>query len=287
MQILSIACKGRVFLKKLLLVLLIVVFSVATNFNKVQAEETKDISSILKGIDEVKIIEDNEEKVTVTGREKNTIVTITYDKNTSDVTMISEELNLNTKKILTEENNFNIQIDQNDLENFEIDSTIEYQGKNYDLEKTPNFSEYKQARFAVAVPLAVALGESVIIWIITQFASIVIAGVTYVLATGIIEKIKNKQYDHYQAELKDNNLYIGNSITFETATARLLSSDVWSKTSSLAAKVARAAGKNKAPVGSENHAATGSKKGLYYNHYHTYNRKGGHSFYGSGIRGKK
>ncbi len=76
--------------------------------------------------------------------------------------------------------------------------------------------------------------------------------------------------------------------SLETASSQLISDgDVWSRSSDLAAKVAKAAGNGKAPVGSENHMKTGSKKNLYYNHYHDNGRKGGHSFYGSGVRGMK
>lgn len=272
-------------MKKILSVLLIFMLFVTSVPLSAGAKSISDIPSSLEGIDEVKVLEDNENVVTVMGKEGNTIVTMTYDKNTSDITMTSEEINPYARKSVTEENTFNLQLDPNNIEDFEVSNTIEYQGKSYDLEETPNYSEYKQARLAAAIPLVVLLGGSLLNWIISQFASIVIAGVTYVVASAVISELKKKNYDHYLASLRSGKLYIGNSITYAAATTRLKSGDVWSRTNVLAEKVAKGAGGKATAV--ERHDKTGSKKDDFYWHYHMSSRKGGHSFYGTPVKGKK
>ncbi len=102
-----------------------------------------------------------------------------------------------------------------------------------------------------------------------------------------MEKLKEKEYNHYMAVIRKGNLYIGTNISNPTAISRLESGgDVWLKTPNLAAIVAREAGGGRPPTPSENHFQSGSRTELYYSDYHTYNRTGGHSFYGTGIRGR-
>ncbi len=85
------------------------------------------------------------------------------------------------------------------------------------------------------------------------------------------------------AILTKGDLYIGNSLTKAQAVARLKSSDsknnnVWSKSYSLAAAIAREAGGNRTPIGPERDKGKSSAEGYYF-HFHLYNRTGGHSFY--------
>lgn len=83
-------------------------------------------------------------------------------------------------------------------------------------------------------------------------------------------------------------MFIGNNISLSTAASSLKSGgDVWSKSGDLAAKVAKEAGAGRAPIAMENHWDIGLKKHRYYNHYHIYNRTGGHSFFGAGRLGAK
>lgn len=137
-------------------------------------------------------------------------------------------------------------------------------------------------------PLGVVIGETLLAHLVAAGLAITIAGVTYAAATEVIEKLNKEKHNHYAAKLKSNVLYIGNNVSLSTAASLLKSGDdVWSKSGDLAAKVAREAGGGRAPVPSENHWNTGSKKVRFYNHYHTYNRSGGHSFYGTGRLGAK
>lgn len=275
-------------MRKIIAILLVFVLFMAALPLSTHAENTVDVPMGLAGIDEVTVLKNNDDIVSVKGKEGSTTVIMTYDKNTSDVTMESIENDSDMKKAIKDRNSFNLQLDPENIESFEVSNTVEYQGKSYDLEKTPDYSEYRQARGAAAIPLAVALGGSLLKWIISQFASIVIAGITYVVASAVISDLQKKNYDHFLASLRSGKLYIGNSITYASATARLKSGgDVWSKTNALAKKVAQGAGGGKVPVGVERHDANGSKKNDYYWHFHAYNRVGGHSFYGVAVKGKK
>lgn len=122
-----------------------------------------------------------------------------------------------------------------------------------------------------------AIGEALLSHLIAASAAVVIAGVTYTVASKVASKLRNKSYDHYAAVIRKGDVYIGNPISYSAAVARMKSGgDVWSKSYSLAAKVARGAGNGRTPVGPERH---GNGKPGYYWHFHTYNRSGGHSFY--------
>jgi hypothetical protein len=138
-------------------------------------------------------------------------------------------------------------------------------------------SNEAHASMAFLAPIGVVIGEALLSHLIAASAAVVIAGVTYTVASKVASKLRNKSYDHYAAVIRKGDVYIGNPISYSAAVARMKSGgDVWSKSYSLAAKVARGAGNGRTPVGPERH---GNGKPGYYWHFHTYNRSGGHSFY--------
>ncbi len=104
-------------------------------------------------------------------------------------------------------------------------------------------------------------------------------GCTYfIIATAILDSIRNGKYDHYEAVLINGDLYLGNNLSYNEAINRLKSKgDVWSKNSTLAWCVANAAGKIN-PTKVEKHENNDN----YYWHYHPRNsintRIGQHSF---------
>lgn len=244
-----------------------------TNFNAIYANQSNELElvGILKNADKVELVQndyDYGEAYAIFGDLKNTIK---WNKKTNEVDFKVE--NLKSRSIL-ESSIFNIEIN----ENFEPIGTIEYNDDKYDL----NITDINQnSRFVIALPGII--GSALISALIAASASVVIAGVTYILATEIASSLRKKSYKHYQAairyseKLKRNELFIGNSLGETGASGRLKSgNDVWSTSQAGAKKIAKLAGGNKEPVGAEKHG--GGKPGYYW-HYHTYNRKGGHSFF--------
>ena len=105
-----------------------------------------------------------------------------------------------------------------------------------------------------------------------------IGGTYFIIATAILDSIRNGKYDHYEAVLINGDLYLGNNLSYNEAINRLKSKgDVWSKNSTLAWCVANAAGKIN-PTKVEKHENNDN----YYWHYHPRNsintRIGQHSF---------
>ncbi|CDM70461.1 Hypothetical protein CM240_3344 [Clostridium bornimense] len=91
-----------------------------------------------------------------------------------------------------------------------------------------------------------------------------IEGTYFIIATAILDAIRNGKYDHYEAILINGDLYLGNNISYNEAIERLKrKGDVWSKNSTLAWCVANAAGKIN-PTNVEKHENNDN----YYWHYH-------------------
>lgn len=105
-----------------------------------------------------------------------------------------------------------------------------------------------------------------------------IEGTYFIVATAILDAIRNGKYNHYEAIIINGDLYLGNNISYSEAIERLKNKgDVWSKNSTLAWCVANAAGKIN-PTNVEKHENNDN----YYWHYHPRNssntRIGQHSF---------
>lgn len=242
-----------------------------TNFNAVYANPSNELElvGILEDADKVELIQndyDYGEAYAVFGNLKHTI---RWNKKTNEVDFKVE--NLKSKSVL-ESSTFNIEIN----EDFEPIGTIKYNGDEYNLKEIDVNPNTRMALTAV-------VGSALITYLIAISASVVILGVTYVLATEIASELRKKKPKHYQAAIryskkfKRNELFIGNSLGETGASGRLKAgNDVWSTSQAGAKKIAKLAGGNKEPIGAEKHG--GGKPGYYW-HYHTYNRKGGHSFF--------
>jgi hypothetical protein len=129
-----------------------------------------------------------------------------------------------------------------------------------------------QLQFAVWA--GIELGS--LLWaLIFAGATIVLGGITYIVVTEVADELRKENKPHYAAVLKNQDLYVGQPLSENTAVSRLSSGgDVWSVSYSYALKVAFIAGGNKPAVGPEKHGDEG-----YYMHFHAYKRMGGHSFY--------
>ena len=244
-----------------------------TNFNAIYANQNSDLEliGILEDADRVELVQNDYnygEAYAIFGNLKSTIK---WNKKTNEVEFEVE--NLKSRSIL-DKSTFDIEIN----EEFEPVGVLEYNGEKYDLETT---DINQNARVVLALPAIV--GSALVSALIAASATVIIAGVTYVLATEIASTLRKKQPKHYQAairyskKLKRNELFIGDSLGETGASGRLKAgNDVWSTSQAGAKKIAKLAGGNKEPVGAEKHG--GGKPGYYW-HYHTHNRKGGHSFF--------
>ncbi|WP_049783137.1 hypothetical protein [Caldicellulosiruptor acetigenus] len=82
------------------------------------------------------------------------------------------------------------------------------------------------AQFAIALPIALGLSEALVAALLEILKAIVISGVTCIVISEVIEKIKNNdKYDYYEAYIKNNNIYIGRAIDFSTAIQRVRAAD--------------------------------------------------------------
>lgn len=231
-------------------------------------------------INEFKILVNNEKKLQIKTERDGIKAILKLDKETNQLSLNTNEKSKQSKK---SERNYRIDIETATSEKIEAVFIDSETGEEYVIN-----TDKLQASLAFLVPLGVVIGEALLAHLVAAGLAITIAGVTYVVASEIVDKLKKEKHNHYAAKLKNNVLYIADNISLAKATSLLKSGgDVWSKTSELAAKVAKEAGGGRAPIPSENHWNKGSKKDLFYSHYHIYNRSGGHSFYGSGRPGAK
>lgn len=230
--------------------------------------------------DEFTILVNNSKKLQIKAERDGVKAILKFDKETNELS-----LNTNEKSNKSGKNNRDYKIDVKTATDEKIEATF------IDIETGEEYSintDELQASFAFLLPLGVVIGETLLAHLVAAGLAITIAGVTYAAATEVIEKLNKEKHNHYAAKLKSNVLYIGNNVSLSTAASLLKSGeDVWSKSGDLAAKVAREAGGGRPAVPSENHWDKGLKKHRYYNHYHIYNRSGGHSFYGAGRLGAK
>lgn len=212
--------------------------------------------------------------------------TIKWNRETNDVELIIEDARV---KNSAEQSSFKIEIN----EDFEISDVSSYEGDNQEIQEllmSPELqsgdidkSGYSNTRTVIV--LGGVLGWAVLEALIAAAATVTILGVTYALATEVASQLRKKKHKHYQAairyssKLKRDELFIGDPLGEQGAAGRLMKkehNDVWSTQQSYAEKVARIAGEGNAPTAPEKHG--GGKLGYYW-HVHTWNRKGGHSFF--------
>lgn len=267
-------------LTKKLIALIISLCMIVLPFNGVYAKQNNqskelELVGILKDADKIELIQNDDKfgiAYAVFGDLKNIIK---WNKKTNEVQFSVENLKTRGK---VNNSTFNINID----ENFEPIGFIKYNDEAYDLS---NIDVNDNSRAALALPAIV--GAALIKALIAASATVVILGVTYVLATEIASTLRKKSPKHYQAairwssKLKRNELFIGNSLGETGASGRMRAgNDVWSTSKYNAQKIAKLAGNGINYDGPERH---GNGKPGYYWHYHAVNnaltRVGGHSFY--------
>lgn len=133
----------------------------------------------------------------------------------------------------------------------------------------------------VFVPIAVVVGELLLVHLLTATAVLVIAGVTYVAASEIADTLRNQKHEFYAAYLDTKKgVYIGSPLRLTEAAARLNSkafrtNNVWSISKSAARLVAQTAGGLRTPILDMAHGPYP----LFMPHFHRFDRRGGHSFF--------
>jgi len=229
------------------------------------SEDFKEDIEIVKDNDEIAIIETNLE---VEDNELN--INAALNKEEDTITVISTE-NADTNNEVKKE--YKVEISEATEDVFIATFTDIETGEQYVVDNT------KTKASAVVLPIAVVLGGALVSHLIAISAAMVIAGVTYYVATKVISRLKRSDPYHYMAKLRSGKLWIGNSVSQSRAAAHLRAGgDIWSRSNSLAWTVANKAGKY-TPTKAEVHGNGGS----YFYHFHAQDahnkRVGGHSFF--------
>ena len=232
-----------------------------------------------------KIIENNAKILTVMGEYQGDQLYATLDKKTKEITMKSvEKPKLNMIGIPLGKDivhNYTVKVDRALKGEVSAIVTDNDSKKDYKISKK---SDKVQAQAVIAIPLLEWLGASLLEYLLALFASIVIAGVTYIAVSSVLDDIENDSYDLYAAyTIPGDAVYIGGVLDYSDAVARLQMgydgtgyNDVFAKYESYAYWVALDAGDGYEPVGPE----IGSGSGDQYNHYHVFDRwYGTHSFF--------
>lgn len=282
---------NKISLKKSIAVILSFVLLFTILFpNKIHAENTKTTSDVL-----VEKIEDNANQLTLKGTKNGSSLILTQDKKTLKISMagdakLFEENSAqsfstnanNSSETIPTPANYNVEI--NDIKsNEEIDATFTNIETGKSVDTLHNTTGEVTPQLVFLVPLGVIIGEALLASLIATAVAIEFGGVAYATISAIKDRVKNDKYDHYAAKIVQGNVWIGPSLSLAQASARLggisiQENNVWSKNSTLASAVARAAGGGRKPEGPE--LQVEQKEGIfYYVHYHTWNRAGGHSFF--------
>ena len=189
--------------------------------------------------DEFTILVNNNKKLQIKAEQDGVKAILKLDKETNELS-----LNTNEKSNKSGKNEREYKIDVETATSEKIEATF------IDLETGEEYSvntDELQASIAFLIPLGVVIGEALLAHLVAAGLAITIAGMTYVVATEVIEKLNKENHNHYAAKLKNDKLYIGNNISLKAAGEFLKDGgDVWSKTGDLAAKVAREAGGGRA-----------------------------------------
>ncbi|OLP65717.1 hypothetical protein BACPU_13350 [Bacillus pumilus] len=152
-------------------------------------------------------------------------------------------------------------------------------------------SEEGTASIAFLIPVAIGISPAVMTALFHTGAVLIVAGTGYVIATEFNKqraksKSKSKkQYNHFDAEIRNSGVYVGKGLSKSQAIARMKSKkDVYSISSSQAEVVAAGANTKGKPFKEVDKYKNKPKKGYYY-HWHPYKRTPkAHSFYGGPVK---
>ena len=173
-----------------------------------------------------------------------------------------------------------VQINNLDAETSSLDVSMTDLKTN--IVETMSYSDVIKDQYvgqsAIAVGGVITVG-SLLAALLYSCLAIVIAGVTCYAVDAVISAVKSAQSYYYKAYRRLNTVFINpNPISKTQATNRIRSgADTYTYTSWRAKDIVVNTGLG--VTNSENHWAW-YKIGSFFNHYHTANRNGAHSFYG-------
>jgi len=246
-------------------------------------------AEVLDKLNGVEVLANNEKEIRLKVEVDGLIGVLVQDQATRKLTMTTFETtksspNLFSANFLNNENVHQYSLRLNDVTDNGAHITIQDQ-------KTREIATYNPDEnlpsFIWVIPLIEVVGAKLIEALLLVTAVVAINGMDFAKTDSIAAELRNNQkYDHYYAKIMQKDVWIGSAISESVAVTRLGSfngdsnvtgNDVWSRSMSKAALVAKKAGGGKEPIGPEI-----EKEGLgfgYYYHYHTWNRVGGHSFF--------
>lgn len=169
----------------------------------------------------------------------------TLDKDTNEIKLKVKPIKSKKSDVVldtlssNEERNFSVKVEYFDGENLKAKLIDDVTKEEYNIGDSNTVS----GQFVIALPLALGLVEALISALLAIGEAIVLCGVTYVVVTKVLEKVRNSKYDYYMAMIKKGNVFIGPAIDFSTACAIVMESpttpgDVFARTESLAKSVA-------------------------------------------------
>lgn len=180
-----------------------------------------------------------------------------------------------------ESGTYDIEVSELDVEQEEMDITVYKEDivfENYDDIEEIIPDEYS-GQAAIAVAGGTIFVGGLISALVYALVTVTVAGVVCYAVDAIVKQVKQNQQYYYKAYLKLGTVVINPyAITSTEAKNRIKNGDnTYTYTATLARSIVVATGLG--VVGPENHYKWYSL-GSFFNHYHTANRNGAHSFYG-------
>lgn len=188
--------------------------------------------------------------------------------------------NLNGEISMNGDEQYEIEVNNLNYDMETVDIVISEDGET--VEEYNSFDEVIQDEYcgqmAIAAGGTIAIGGFVTALLYACLA-VTVAGVVCYAVDAVIDDVRKKSKYYYKAYRMYNTVFINpNAITRTAAVSRIASgSDTYTFTSSQAKGIVKSTGLG--VTSSENHWAW-YKIGSFFNHYHTANRNGAHSFYG-------
>lgn len=217
----------------------------------------------------IKVLQNTANTIKIVGEYKGDLVYATMDKKTREITMQTvEKPKNNLKGLFSKEkdkiSNYKVKVQKADGEDVEASFLELETKKEYKIGKSSSDKVVAQA--VIAVPLINIVGGWLIRYLMALFFSVVIGGMTYVVASEIAQTLRDKkQYNYYYATLRNNKVYIGSAYPNDgTAFAAVRGgSNLFAISDAKANEAARKGGNGNAT----HHLAHGGGDG-YWNHWH-------------------
>lgn len=127
-------------------------------------------------------------------------------------------------------------------------------------------NEEIQIQTVIPYPIGMIITEALLEALLALGKIIIVAGVTYIIATEAEEYLDQENYDFWRARLSGGQVWIGQGISKERAITLLKDAgDVWARTAGLSYAACLAASSNSNVVGPVIHHA--GCEGYYYHHH--------------------